>query len=62
MNKLRLLKVLVQAVFVIDDGETLTEQTAQPVVVSPKDWPAYATTEFAIAMEQLRQQLERGDD
>lgn len=56
--KLRLLKVICQPVFVIDDGESLTEQTAEPVVVSAADWPTYATTAFAAGFEALRQQVE----
>lgn len=58
MKRLRLLKVIVQPTFVLDDGETLTELTVQPTTVSPSQWPTFATTEFAAAMEQLRQQVE----
>lgn len=36
---LRLLKVIIQPVFVEDDGETLTEIAAQPLPVPAKDWP-----------------------
>lgn len=39
--RLRLLKVFVQPVFIFDDGETLTEQTADIVLVTAKDWPTY---------------------
>lgn len=59
MNKrLRLLKVIVQPVFVVDDGENLTELSAQPMSVSSTEWPVFATTGFAEAVEQLRQQVE----
>jgi hypothetical protein len=57
-TRVRLLKVIVQPVVVIDDGETLTELVGQPATVSAAQWPTYATTEFAAAMEQLRQQVE----
>lgn len=58
MRKLRLLKVIVQPVFVVDDGKQLIEQAADPVVVSPADWPTFATTAFVEGMEQLQTQLE----
>lgn len=58
--KLRLLKVICQPVFVVDDGQSLTEQAAEPVVVSAAEWPGYATGAFAAGFEQLRQQVEGG--
>jgi hypothetical protein len=57
MSRLRLLKVVVQPVFVVDDGDQLREQPAQPVTVSPEDWPTFATTTFVDGMEQLQAQL-----
>jgi hypothetical protein len=42
MPRLRLLKVVVQPVLVLDDGETLTEQVAEPIEVSVNDWPTFA--------------------
>jgi hypothetical protein len=39
MMRLRLVKVIIQPVFVVDDGEALTEQAAQPIEVSSADWP-----------------------
>lgn len=62
MPKLRLLKVLVQPVFVIDDGETLSEQSAEAIVVSPVDWPTYPTEAFARSFAVLREQIEGGDN
>lgn len=59
--RLRLLKVIVQPVFVVDDGETLVERPSQPVAVSPEDWPTYPTTTFVAEMEQLRAQLDDAD-
>jgi hypothetical protein len=58
MNKLRLLKVFVQPVFVVDDGETLSEMQAEPVVVHAEDWPAYATTQFREAVNALQAELD----
>ncbi|HUR85642.1 MAG TPA: hypothetical protein VMY78_09875 [Solirubrobacteraceae bacterium] len=59
--QLRLVKVIVQPVFVIDDGEQLTEQVADPVHVSAANWPTYATTTFAEAVERLQSQLDASD-
>lgn len=58
MRKLRLLKVIVQPVFAIDDGENLVEQVAEPVSISAAEWPGYATGQFAHAVDQLRQEVE----
>jgi hypothetical protein len=56
--RLRLLKVIVQPVFAVDDGESLSEQAAQPIVVQAAEWPTYATTNFVQAMEDLQAQLD----
>lgn len=56
--KLRLLKVLVQPVFVIDDGENLVERSAEPVAVPATEWPSYATGAFLEGFEALRRQVE----
>lgn len=41
--RLRLLKVVVQPTYVLDDGETLTEQQTQGAIAIPaKDWPSWA--------------------
>lgn len=37
--RLRLVKVIVTPVFVLDDGDSLTEQPAQPVEVPAARWP-----------------------
>lgn len=58
MTKLRLLKVLVQPVFVADDGETLTEIPTQPVEVPAAEWPSFATGRYVEGFEALRQQVE----
>jgi hypothetical protein len=60
MNRLRLLKVIVQPIFAIDDGDTLTETSAEPVVVRPEDWPNYPTTQFLDALNELQVQLDVG--
>ena len=44
---LRLLKVVVQPVFVDDDGETLTEVTGDAVTVSGGQWRSFADDAFS---------------
>jgi len=56
--KLRLLKVICQPIFVVDDGETLVEQAAQPVTVPAAEWPTYAAGRYADGFEALRVQVE----
>jgi hypothetical protein len=41
--KARLLKVIVQPIIVMDDGETLTEQVCQALTVPAKDWPDFSS-------------------
>jgi hypothetical protein len=50
---LRLVKVMVQPIYAIDDGESLTEQIAQPFEVAAKDWP-----DFPSKLEEQRAELE----
>lgn len=61
MSTLRLLKVIVQPIFVLDDGENLTETAAQPVTVAPADWPTYSTTGYGQAFAELQAQLEASE-
>jgi hypothetical protein len=61
MTRIRLLKVIVQPIFVVDDGERLIEQVAEPVTVSPADWPTFATTTFVEGMAALQAQLDAQD-
>jgi hypothetical protein len=56
--RLRLLKVIVQPVLVIDDSVTLREEFIEPIVVSAKDWPNYSAEGFPAAFEKLRQEIE----
>ena len=41
MIRLRLLKVIIQPVFVVDDGESLVEKPSDPVTVNPADLDAF---------------------
>lgn len=56
-KRVRLLKVIVQPVFVLDDDDELTELTTEPVIVAARDWSEYATTTFLQSVSELREQL-----
>lgn len=61
MKRLRLLKVIVQPVLVMDDGETLTEIPAQAVTVAVADLdalPGRLRDELKLAEIQLNEQAE----
>jgi hypothetical protein len=62
MKKLRLLKVVVQPTFVFDDGENLNEVIAEPITVSPADWPSYATNGFVRAVDELEAKIAAGQE
>jgi hypothetical protein len=55
--RLRLVKVVIQPHFVLDDGENLTEQIANPVEVSAADWPTYPTEKFPADVEEALNRL-----
>jgi hypothetical protein len=55
--RLRLVKVVAQATFVLDDGESLVEQVANPVTVSAAEWPTYANGRFLEQVAALEADL-----
>jgi hypothetical protein len=57
-KRLRLVKILVQAVVMIDDGDELAEAQTPPFTVSPSAWPTFATTEFAAAFAEWQKEVE----
>lgn len=59
MSQLRLLKVVVQPIFVVlDDEGGASELIPQPVTVLPAEWPTFATGPFLQATEALRAHME----
>lgn len=46
MPKLRLVKVIVQPVFVLDDGENVTEIEHAPVAIPAAEWSTYSSERF----------------
>lgn len=63
MKKLRLVKVLVQPMFVLDDGETITEIEHPPVAIPADEWPGYSGERFPreVAAWQARIDAEQDD-
>jgi hypothetical protein len=59
--RLRLVKVVTQATFVLDDGESLVEQLANPVTVSAAEWPTYAGGRFQEQVAALEAELNGSD-
>lgn len=59
--KVRLLKVVVQPVFVLDHGTHLEEIQHPPVTVAPQDWPAYSGERFPAEVAEWERQLANGD-
>jgi hypothetical protein len=55
-KQLRLVKVMIQPIFVIDDGKTLEEQTSEPIVVTSGDWENYPE-QLAAQMSELEDRL-----
>lgn len=43
---LRLVKVIVQPIIVLDDGQTLTEVEQPPVTIPADEWPTYSSERF----------------
>ncbi len=54
---LRLLKVVVQPVVVVDDGTNLQEVAVDPITVPATEWPTYATNRFKKQLKELQDQL-----
>jgi hypothetical protein len=46
VRRLRLVKVLVQPVFVLDDGENVTEIEHPAIVIPAAEWPTYSGERF----------------
>jgi hypothetical protein len=58
--KLRLIKVLVQPVLVLDDGETI-EEVEHPAIVIPADeWPTYSSERFPREIAEWQARLDAG--
>lgn len=57
--QLRLLKVIVQPVIVVDDGVNLMEITVDPITVPANEWQNYPTTRWQEQLKTLQSQLNK---
>lgn len=60
MSKLRLVKVLVQPVFVLDDGEGegVTEVEHGQIAIPAAEWPTYSSERFPAEVKAWQAQLD----
>jgi hypothetical protein len=58
MAKLRLVKVLVQPVFVLVDGDDVTEIEHPPVAIPAAEWPTYSSERFSAEVKAWQAQLD----
>lgn len=56
--KVRLLKVVVQPVFVLDDGEELTEVQHPATVIPAAEWPMYSSERFPREVAEWQEKLD----
>ena len=56
--KVRLLKVVVQPVFVLDDGEELTEVQHPATVIPAAEWPMYSNERFPREVAEWQAKLD----
>ncbi len=59
--KVRLLKVVVQPVFVLDDGEELTEVQHPATVIPAAEWPTYSSERFPREVAEWQKKLDAED-
>jgi hypothetical protein len=58
MRRLRLVRVVVQPYFVLDDGVTITELEHPPMVIPASEWPTYSSERFPAELEIWQSKLE----
>lgn len=56
-RRLRLVKVIVQPVFVLDDGENVVELDHQPIAIPAAEWPSYSSERFPREAAEWEKQL-----
>lgn len=57
MKRLRLVKVVVKPVVVIDDGDIITEVDHPPVVIPASEWPTYSGERFPAELAAWQDEL-----
>jgi hypothetical protein len=58
MQRLRLVEVRVQPVFMLDDGENLTPLEHPPTVIPAHEWPTYSSERFPREVQEWQQRIE----
>lgn len=58
MPKLRLVKVHVQPVFVLDYGDRIEELDHPPVTIPAADWPTYSSERFPAEAKAWQRQID----
>jgi hypothetical protein len=56
-KRLRLVKVVVQPVFVLDDGDTIQEMPHPPIEIPAADWPIYSGERFPREVAEWQERL-----
>jgi hypothetical protein len=60
-RRVRLLKVIVQPVFVLDDGQSITEVPVEEHVIPASEWPTYSSERFPLEVAEWQGQLDALD-
>jgi hypothetical protein len=58
MSRLRLVKVIVQPVFVLDDGENVSEVDHGATVIPAAEWPTYSSERFPREVAEWQARLD----
>ena len=56
--KIRLVKVIVQPVFILDDGDNIIELEHSATVIPASEWPTYSSERFPREVEAWQAQLD----
>lgn len=58
MPELRLVKVVVQPVFILDHGTHVSEVEHPPVVIPAEEWPTYSSERFPREVQEWQQRID----
>jgi mannosyltransferase OCH1-like enzyme len=61
MPELRLVKVIVQPVFILDHGTHVSEVDHPPVVIPAEEWPTYSSERFPREVMAWQERLDSED-
>lgn len=56
--KIRLVKVHLQPVFVLDDGKNVTEVEHPPITIPASEWDTYSSERFPTEVDAWQRQLD----